>query len=360
MCHVSALTRPAWLALVVGAAAAAGCKSGLPQCHAPLPAAVAEAPKPPDPEYLLVEYRAGVEHRAPELQVKSTPLWESSRHQWKTVAVRMPDTCRDETAATATGQSLQSDRLLTTACGFYMAEIERALVEAGYRVVSWNALQLREREQKLSTYTAAKQLGADVVFMFNSLEASNVEARAMRGSSIRFYRADADGKPLSKAALLPKARDYYKQFVSTRLGLKDSKANKEVAALATTLDSTAVLAETGEAVWFYRKSETELVRSRVGSRFLFLKPPHADGFYPVRPANWVSSRDQQVQQAASEELLHFEEGGGAQDPYKEKRTELVRAVARDFVFQFRGGQQRPATPNSRPQPTSLLEKGPSR
>ena len=58
--------------------------------------------------------------------------------------------------------------------------LERSLAGAGYRVISGDALYRLEgsTSPRLSTYVAAQQLGADAVFVINSLETSDVQRGA--------------------------------------------------------------------------------------------------------------------------------------------------------------------------------------
>jgi hypothetical protein len=299
------------------------------------------------PEYVLVEYQAGTEMSTPKLEARGTPTYQQGHPSWDIVAVRMPDTCRDDTAVKATGQSRQSETIFTTRCGVYMAEVERALVGAGYRVVSWNALNLMEAQQHLSTYVAAKQLGAKIVFMFNSLEASDILSGNVGGASIRYFGSNIEGEKGEPRKVEDLDRKALKAFVADRLGAVETA--KSLVALAATLDTTAVLSDTGEAVWFYRNSETELLRSTVGNRFLFVKPPEQPYWYPLRPRSYVEP-EMRREEAASEELVQGESRAAPQDKYAAKRLDLMRKVAKDFVSRFHGPE--PLVPVAAPPPPS--------
>ena len=62
-------------------------------------------------------------------------------HVGISVALSAPDKCADRSAAAITGAATPAAEILSTNCGVDMAELERELVTAGYRVISWNAIR---------------------------------------------------------------------------------------------------------------------------------------------------------------------------------------------------------------------------
>jgi hypothetical protein len=168
--------------MIVGAM---GCQGPIPRCVPP-----PEPPKPPVPQYLVVWYAAAsVAAQPANSQVSQTATYQKERANIRTAAIRLPDQCENTSAATATGGSARSDLVLQTACGVWLAELEKALVKKGYRVSSWDALRQLEKQKNISTYDAAKQLGADLVFVFNSLEASPSKAGAKGAYSLKYFTA---------------------------------------------------------------------------------------------------------------------------------------------------------------------------
>ncbi len=327
--HVGARPRAACVA-ALGALAAvvgAGCTTGLP----------APPPKEEQPRWTRVEYRAGIEVKPPEYNVRGTATYEAQRALWSVVALKRPDSCRDDTAARATGMARDAEMVVAaTRCGFYLAEIERALVEAGYRVISWNALQQAEDQLKVSTYVAARQLGAQVVFLFNSLEASDLDAGSIGGNSIKYYRSDETGAALAPAPLEEASRTYFKAFVQSRLGL--AELSKETLAIAATLDATAVRTDTGEAVWFYRKAETDPVKTSVGSRLLFMQSPRDQyaRYYLMTPTSVTAALAKAADERLAFEVISSSDGAHPRDPYQAERMRLIHGAVGDFASQFRG------------------------
>src|SRR6185503_3510084 len=109
--------------------------------------------------------------RGMDRDVRRTQNYLANFQNIRTVGFRAPDTCFTQTAGRATGATQSSGTILTTECAVWLAELERAVSNEGYRVISWDVLQRAERSGTGSIYEAAKRLGADLVFILNSLEA---------------------------------------------------------------------------------------------------------------------------------------------------------------------------------------------
>ena len=283
--------------------------------------------------YVMLEYRAGAEYglHTPRLAVKPTPTYLEKRHSWNTVAVRLPEYCLQESAAQASGNARNPDKIFQSECGVYMAEVERALSEKGLKVVSWNALNQLEQRKHISTYEAAQELGADIVFMFNSLETSRIKAGEIAGATLRFYESDEEGSKGSPTKLEDKDRSWFKSFLKERMGTIDPE--DRVSALSATLDTTAVLIGPGnEAVWFYQNIQTEPVKTNSSTKILFAQ--RRSNFWPVAPRlDTIAEIPKDT--SASEEIMQSQRAARPEDEYAKERLELMRKVVTDFVGKFR-------------------------
>lgn len=293
-------------------------------------------------EYVLVEYRTGAEiAKAPEVEVRDTPQYKELREQVKAAAIRLPDSCLNEGASEVTGVSKQAQTIFQTTCGPWLSEIEKALSAAGFRVFSWDALRKLEKEKNMSTYTAGKELGADIVFVFNSLEAGDIKGGATSQGKFRYFSADAQGNALAPKPLDDQTRAAFKGLAQSVL--KADFDAEQVLALSSIVDATAVATGSGESVWFYRRTVTIPVQSNAGMKFLFgrylLGDRPLDAWVPVppeRPQTLVQTGPAPVQMSTEDTV---QSSVGTQvDPFRARRLELIRTGAAEFVSAFKKGK----------------------
>lgn len=314
----------------LAAATSLSCTEVYPQCKA-----APEVAAPPEADYLLVVSESSLTAGKPrDVEISDTPKYRSARSTLRTAAIRLPDSCLHESAAQVTGEAHHTQEIVQTACGVWLSELERSLVRAQFRVVSWDSLRGLERSENLPAYAAAQKLGADIVFLFNSLEASNVKAGSEAAMSHRYFHSNAKGEQLAPYPMADEERAPIREFVKAKLGTPaEATADAGVTALSATLDATAILTDSGESVWFYRNTTVEPVSGTEGMRFLFEK--HGNQWYPAEPER------PKVQKIETSTVSAVDSTGvsvqATKDPYKQERLALVRAVARDFVSRFRNG-----------------------
>lgn len=327
--------------LSFAALAAAGCKPSVLPC-------TPVAPPPPAPtfEYVRVDYQGqrSIGGESPA-EISDTPAYRKALPTWKTVALRVPNTCLTDTAARVQGN--QTGRLiLTTQCGIWLKELESALSNSGYRVISWDALHRAESAGDMSTYSAAAKLGADVVFLINSLESNPTNLKDSGKMVLSYSRSNAAGDKLAPAALDENRRSWLKAFVGDRTDHKKREA-QGVQAHAATLDLTAVSATGGESVWFYRRSLTrlaeEVLRSAERMSFLFAYEPNKIEWWPVTPAGLLAQAAVAIPPApmlSSEDVVDTSaDNVGPQDQDRAIELELVRIIVKDFVANFKAGDK---------------------
>lgn len=281
--------------------------------------------------YVLVEHEAASlvsTTAAPE--VSEAGIYAQILPSVKTIGLQFPDhNCKTESAAQATGQSRSADAIMGTQCGVWLAELERALTDQRYKVISWSAIRQEQDTKRVSTYEAARNLGADVVFVVNSMETSDIKRNSAAGRRTAYFRSDSMGVKGNKLALEQSEREPLKRFVSRSSG---RGALDGIVGWAGTLDVTAVRASTGESIWFFRHSISKPRATQSGMRFLFRKPAAAAAYTPVRPGGLPEQV--QVEDRSSEDIERVSLVGGPADAFKAEKHDLARSVARECVHRF--------------------------
>jgi len=155
------------------------------------------------------------------------------------VAILLPDTCANQTAAAASGkQGSEKGTLMATKCGVEMAALERSFARAGYEVVSWD-WQLKS--------------GADALVKINSLERTVGKIPEGYKIDTRYDKTNSKGKVLGVANVSEKdALGLKAQFVTP---VSNYIVNTEL--LGVTLDATVIYVPTNQAIWFYKKTVFE-------------------------------------------------------------------------------------------------------
>ena len=312
---------------VVGGAVPVGCSTKLPPCQALV--------TPEHPEYALVEYRYASETGfGPGIEIRETPAYVADRGNFKTAAIRLPTSCLNEGATGVTGAGNAKEVILQTQCGPWLGEIEKALSQVGFRVMSWDAVWQLEKQKGLSTYNAAKDLGADIVFVFNSLEPADIKAGAALKASYRYFTTTDRGQRGNPLPLDDQTRAGFQGFIQKATTSKQRP--DQVIALSAVLDATAVPTKTGESIWFYRRTLVLPTESVRGMRFLFGRMPGSKW----EPA--IPNRDTAPDLVASPVNMATEDQqsssvGAGVDPYAALRLRLIREIAEHFSTAFRNG-----------------------
>lgn len=199
------------------------------------------------PWYLVEShYQAGGLSEPPP-EITATPTYRAELPKLVSIAISAPDKCADRSSAETTGEAKSAGELLRTTCGVEMAELERALVRAGYRVISWNAIrQMVVHEENVTPLKAARSLGANVLLQVNSMERSTAFPGHEERWEREFFESDRSGTkgPLTK---VPEERARALEQVIRPLEVAAGPREQ----LSVSVNGTAVLTATGEAIWFY-------------------------------------------------------------------------------------------------------------
>lgn len=145
------------------------------------------------------------------------------------IALLAPDTCAPRSWAEGSGEAKTRERLLQTNCGVAMAELERALVQQGWSVSSWKAVDQLVRADRISALQAAQKLGARVILQVNSLERSEQYPLKDLNWDTQFYESDRTGRkgglapvPEQRAQALEsglkKQQEQIREFMTPRVG----------------------------------------------------------------------------------------------------------------------------------------------
>jgi hypothetical protein len=181
----------------------------------------------------------------------------------KSIAVKAPDDCSNETESQKTGQARPHDTVLKTRCGVVMALIERELTKAGFEVISWKELDSAVKVSRLNgtaltPLQAARHLKSDVLLQINSFERTSTNPERDSRWETRFYRSNMKGGNLgmatvdenTKTQLIAQAKDSIKD--------KSEKFNRRLSA---TINATAIY-NNGQSIWFYEWNHIEPLDSR--------------------------------------------------------------------------------------------------
>lgn len=200
--------------------------------------------------YFLVESTLVESRRlADAADVTETPTFRSVRSRIDTVGLQPPDVCADQGLTSSAGAGELQLGVMRTRCGVEMAELERALARAGYRVVSWNAIRQRATRQEEPLIETASGLGIDVLLQVNALERIDIQPGRDARWERRFYRATRTGERADPAAVSPaRARSFERLIASREASLSSGKR------VGATINVSAVQVASGATIWFYEST----------------------------------------------------------------------------------------------------------
>lgn len=258
--------------------------------------------------------------------VVETPSYRSQLSSIRTVAVRAPDVCANETGAQASGEGASVGRILQMTCGVEMAELERALAQSGYVVISWDVL----RNHPLRPRQAAESLGADAILEVNSLERTIVAPAKDARWEREFFQSSKYGEQGSPASVF--------EQTARRLDflLKQKEASLlDVRQLSVTVNATMIRITNGEAIWFYAWSKAEEVQSELEAQLLVACNGAENSQYvaceTTRP---VEREKEDLAYKRSGSIEAFSIKGRPMDEINATFYRLTREVMQDLTLRF--------------------------
>lgn len=290
----------------------------------------------------------------------------------KTISVRMPDSCQPTTPATVLGKNISSDRIVESACHIWLSEIERAFINGGYKVVSWDAVaktysQTVGQSVTLTTENltaSAKALGVDGVVVVNGIDAGPMRT----GGFIQNYKFEAaDDRGQVKGATALKLRERYQmidqlnivsasrirrilagqtaptpeeQIAEARyeeaMRTDAQKAQYQgtvapnVTALGAALDATLIAVPSGEVAMLHRQVALDLNPLGNKEGFLFEKGLSGWALTLPKPDNDLERR---LDEKGDSVEVKFDLS--AAENYIRRRLELVQNLASEFVSRLK-------------------------
>jgi hypothetical protein len=237
------------------------------------------------------------------------------------VAVRPPDHCVQQGAGQVDGRGNLDQLTLNTSCGVWLAELERALIEKGYNVVSWQSVMGMHGGQE---FERAAALGVELVILVNSLSTDEIQGDASASKTVTFFRSNPRKDRLAEWPAPPVYRDSMLEHIRTDADFENQ--------LAATLDITVVQAGTQKSIWFYRHSLSNSVASAAENDWLFVC---SNGRCVVRAAR---QPDQVRSPSANSSTvtLSAQQVSAPTDLRQNERFELSRNIVRYFVGIFDG------------------------
>ncbi len=267
---------------------------------------------------------------APE--IVETPTYRSIASTVKTVAVKAPDSCSNRTADERTGVAVSQEAVLKTTCGVEMAEIERALSKASYKVISWKILAREmegkmEREGKnISALEVASKLGAQLLFQINSLEKSTRTLGKDARWERTFYTSNEYGDAINEQAFDKDTRDFLRHSY-----LESYENSVDLKRLAVTLDANAVQVKDGESIWFYRWTLTDPAEANYQKKQLVYYK-NRDKSYLLRPQSHPDGEKTDTIASGDSEAVSITEK--PEDLEKAIYNSLLKSIVDNLVSSF--------------------------
>lgn len=268
--------------------------------------------------YLTVETRlSGIESEGFVPEIIQTKDYLNNYKKINKVAFRAPDYCNRSTASENTGHISKGRELLSSNCGFIMSELEKTLVKGGYEVYSWQTVNgLVRNALNAHTYvSAAKELGAEILFEVNSLE----EILISSGSEFnrKYIQSTSRGERIGSIELSKSEKAQINRLINPVevdgldwLKLKGAMINLN-----------AVDVSNSKKIWFYQWTQP----AESSSHYLFHHLAGKNGRWKLWTPPNLEGQDLTVEQVSSESTENKE------------YFRLIRKVVKGFSDAFSSG-----------------------
>jgi len=266
-----------------------------------------------------------------QAEVTMTPHYSKIFPRIKSVALNAPSSCANQSTSTATGQAEGKGSIVKTYCGVEMAEIEKALVRQGFTVYSWNMMQNALKINQ-TPIEVAKSLGAQVLFQVNSLERVKVKPGRDTRIEHNFFGSNDKGEKLNSLEL----EQYWITEVNKLIETEEHKQLSSAKKLGAMLDISAVDAETGQTIWFYRWFNNEDTSKSLFATY-FLQCWSNWGCRNEREQGQASTRAT-LPEKRSAEVETFQDSARPASEEDATYFTLLRNVTADFGKRFSSGK----------------------
>ena len=270
-------------------------------------------------------------------EITATARYKEIIPETRSIAYRPPDSCFDQSASAATGKASVQAQILTTSCGVWLAELERALARNGFEVTSWQTLIGNMGGAKISGDTVisrAKELGVEVLMMINSLDVGRVNLDSRYSTNIRFYESNKKGVRKDPLPLDPARQRALLAGIPGGAGVP-------YRAISATVDVTAIDLKTNQAVWFFRQTISEEVKREYAFEGLFLCMEQS---YRGAPTSRTCNRRipvgrKDIEQSMSEISTQGQSTGGAVNPDQNEKYKMIKGVVKNLSDEFARGRR---------------------
>ena len=259
---------------------------------------------------------------APARELTGTPTTKTIILKATKLAIRAPEYCSGAVVSANDPQASKAKNLMRSNCGVEMALLEKRLTERGYIVYSSKMLENMVGPQGKSYLDAAHQLGADILFTVNALEA--VGATSDEKIVRAFFDSDSDGTKGAPASLNDRSR------ASIRDITRPYEKTFQDFSYGAFLDVTAVNVTTGQAIWFYKSGVYDLDRLKKPITFLVGVSKNRWRLVKVNGENVRSSKSSSTSTSSEYEYMPMTSHRSEEKLYEKYVQEIISDFATTF------------------------------
>ena len=268
-------------------------------------------------------------------EIVETVTYKEEVSKIKTVALKAPSYCSNRSSDQRTGIATSQELVLGTTCAVDMAEIERALTKASYKVISWTVLEKemeRNTQEYYSPLKVAENLGEQILFQINSLEKSTKSLDNLGKDEkweFDYFDADDNGKKIREKAFDDDTRQYLKRKFFNR-----NELLSQVKIPFVTLDANAIQVKNGESIWFYRWTHSDLSYVYPQNQLIYCKPGMVCRIDTPSGNNSGANSSKANSDKSSQESEVYSAEEKPEDRLKALYSELLKEVTDSLVSSF--------------------------
>lgn len=274
-----------------------------------------------------------------EPEILASESFKKQKGQIKNFIISLPSEYYERKSVSETKGIRGSEILLKEQYIPWITEIEKLLIENGFRVLSRQQLyDLLLDEEIANIIRAASLLGADAIIQINSLEFNrSVSMDHLVSKKMKFYKSNKFGENLGPISINQEDKDQIVPIVMKQLEGKPTPT-----AQMTLLDCKIIDAKTSEIIWFYRNTKYFM-----GSN-LQKQEQYSYFFEHTRPDfTWIISQPEDKARFGGfkrktsgvnsyDEVTISEAKSGYREGIEVLEFILVKEICRDFVERLKG------------------------
>ena len=267
--------------------------------------------------------------------VTETELYRNMIDSVERIAVKAPDGCANETSSQSKGEAKSREGvLLKSNCGQEMALLERALVNAKYKVVSWSVVNSRSKANNRAPLDIAKEMDADFLLQVNSMERLTTSAGASLQWERRFFRSDSRWNIYNLVRVNSRTRTQIVRHA------KDAEGRIQPGRISVSLNATVTDVENGEAIWFYEWTLSEAFSDNVVESVSFSACSLKNGLCKPWPPR-LKERGQGEYSSGISGIVEIE--SPVEDRRRARHNELMKRLVKNMIDSLKN----PSSPEAR-------------